>query len=388
MDRRHFCRLILFALISTASGCKLLPEKLFEEDKEPDQETVAAPEVPKLKEAMFYEKIENNKVRCKLCFRECAITEGSRGFCRNRENRQGTLYSLVYGRPSALQFDPVEKEPLHHFLPATDILCIGTASCNFRCKFCHNWHLSQRSIEEIGFFHELAPEAAVQMTLDRLKAHSISFTYNEPTVFYEYVYDIAKQAQKQGVRIVFHSNGSMNPGPLRALLQHVDAVTIDLKAFDEGFYREISRGDLQHVLGTLKIIKEAGVWLEIVNLVVPGLNDDLDEIREMCRWIGDNLGSETPLHFSRLFPACRLTDLAPTPVQTLEKAHDAAREEGLLFVIIGNVPGHRYNSTFCPGCGETLIERHHFSVLRINLEEGRCRFCGYRVAGVWQQKEP
>jgi pyruvate formate lyase activating enzyme len=385
MNRKDFCRLSFLALLALASGCNFAqPPPAAAPGKGAAKGEAAAYPVSALQEAMHYEKLTEGQVRCRVCFRQCLIAPGGVSFCLNRENRDGTLYNLVYGRPSAVHFEPVEKEPLHHFLPGTDILCIGTAGCNFRCKFCHNWHLSQQSLAEIGFYHELDPEAAVRRALNRLRLPSISFTYNEPTVCYEYLYDTARLAVAEGVKVVFHSNGSMNPAALRALLPYVSAVVIDLKAFSEDFYREISQGELAHVLGTLQIIKEEGVWLELVNLVIPGLNDNIGEIRKMCRWINENLGAETPLHFSRFFPAYRLTAVPPTPVETLEAAHAVARAEGLQFVSVGNVPGHIHNSTFCPGCGELLIERVHFTVRAINMEAGRCRYCNMSIPGVWQ----
>lgn len=335
------------------------------------------------KEAMFYEKTENGKVQCNLCFRECIIPEGQVGFCQNRENRDGVLYTLIYGNPSAVHVDPVEKEPMHHFLPGSKILCIGTASCNFRCKFCHNWHMSQRRIDEISHLTGVDADQIVQRAIGN-RIPTISFTYNEPTVFYEYMFDISKHAKQNGLNVIFHTNGSINPEPLRKLLQYVDGVTVDLKGFNEDYYKVVSGGDLDHVLNTLKIIREEGVWLEIVNLVVPTMNDDLEEIREMCKWIKENLGGHTPLHFSRFFPAYRLTDLHPTPIETLEKAHRIAGEEGLEFVSVGNVPGHENNSTFCPNCNRTLIHRHHFSVHSINITDGRCDFCEEPIAGVWE----
>ena len=387
MLRGDFCRLVLLSLLALLSGCsfeRLLPPAGAPAEGEAPGEYDGPPAGPPLQEAMYYQRLEGGRVRCQVCFRNCMLSPGEVSFCRNRENRDGTLYNLVYGRPSAVQFDPVEKEPLHHYLPGTDMLCLGTAGCNFRCKFCHNWTLSQHSIEEIGIYHDLDPQAALERARQRWRPPSISFTYNEPTAFYEYAYHIAKLAADNGIRVVFHSNGSMNPDPLRGLLPYVSAVTIDLKAFHDDFYREVCQGELEHVLRTLKIIREEGVWLELVNLVIPGLNDNMDDIRRMCCWISENVGPETPLHFSRFFPAYRLTAVLPTPVETLEAAHAVAREEGLQFVSIGNVPGHLYNSTFCPGCGEVLIKRVHFTVHEINLEEGNCRFCGASVPGVWQ----
>ena len=338
---------------------------------------------PSLREAMFYRKLGDKRVWCQMCFRKCIIPEGERGFCRNRENRKGTLYNLVHGKPSAIHIDPIEKEPQFHMLPGTEILCFGTAGCNFRCRFCQNWHLSQRSLEEIGYYYDAPPEKAVETAIER-GIPTISFTYNEPTSFYEYMYDIARLAKAKGLRVLFHSNGSMNPEPLRELLKYTDAVTIDLKGFTDEFYQGASSAELEPVLRTLKIIKEEGVWLEIVNLVIPTLNDDPEDIRAMCEWIKENLGPDVPLHFTRFFPAYRLTNLPPTPIETLEMAREIAVDVGLRYVYIGNAPGHKYNSTFCPKCGKVLIHRIHFMVLENNIEEGRCRFCGYEIPGIWE----
>ena len=335
------------------------------------------------RETMYYSERSDGRLGCGICFRNCILDEGEVGFCRNRKNIGGVLYNLVYGKPSAVQVDPVEKEPQHHFLPGSRILCIGTAGCNFRCRFCHNWTLSQRDIESVGRVLDKPPEEVVDRAL-REDIPTISFTYNEPTSFYEYMYDTAKLAQEAGLRVIFHSNGSMNPEPLRALLPHIDAVTIDLKGFDEAFYREITEGELDPVLQTLEIIRESGTWLEIVNLVVPTLNDYPDDIRAMCRWIASHLGTDIPLHFNRFSPAYRLPTLHPTPVETLEMAYEIAREEGLEFVVIGNVPGHHNNSTFCPDCGSVLIQRHHFTVLDNRIEEGSCPDCGHPVPGIWR----
>lgn len=332
-------------------------------------------------EAMYYEKLDGSRVRCGLCFRNCLIAPGRRGYCRVRENRDGTLYTLIYGKPSSLQIDPVEKEPQHHFLPSTEILCIGTAGCNFTCLHCHNWQLSQSSPGELRVYH-LPPEAVVNLALD-MGIPSISFTYNDPVVMYEYLYDTAVLARAAGLRVIWHSNGTLSPLPLKRLLAHTDAATIDLKGFSDRAYAN-SDAVLAPVLETLVTIREAGVWLEIVCLLIPTVNDDPEEIREMCRWIMENLGPDVPLHFSRFFPSYRLTHLSPTPLATLEEACRIAGEEGIRFVTIGNWPGHRRNSTFCPSCGEVVIRRSHFHVSEISIDNGKCRFCGETIPGVWE----
>ena len=242
--------------------------------------------------------------------------------------------------------------------------------------------MSQRSLEELQNYY-VTPSQIVDMAVEH-GCRTVSFTYNEPTVFYEYMYDIVKLAKERELFAIFHTNGSMNPEPLRQILDYVDGVTVDLKGFTEEFYRDVSSAGLDHVLNTLRIIKEEGVWLEVVYLVIPTLNDDPEEIKRMCEWILENLGSGTPLHFSRFFPAYRLTRLPPTPLETMEQVYEIAREVGLEYVTIGNVPGHKYNSTFCPACGEQLIARTHFEVLDNNIDDGRCRYCGEEIPGIWE----
>ncbi len=334
------------------------------------------------KEALYYTGLDRNRVRCELCYRSCTINDGRRGFCKNRENRRGKLYNVVYGKPSAVHIDPIEKEPQHHMLPGTKMICIGTAGCNFRCRHCHNWHLSQRSIEEIGRFYDHTPRDIVNGAVNR-NIPTISFTYNEPTVFYEYCLDIARLAKKQNLRILWHSNGYMKPEPLEELLKYTDAVTIDLKGFSKKAY-DNSDAERDPVLKTLKTIKESDTWLEIVNLVIPTVNDSTQEIKDMCKWIRDDLSPEVPLHFSRFFPNYKLTHLSPTPVETLERAYKTAQETGLHYITLGNVPGHEYNSTFCPKCGKMLIQRVHFNVMENNISNGKCASCGHNIPGIWE----
>ncbi|MFO7996295.1 MAG: AmmeMemoRadiSam system radical SAM enzyme [Dehalococcoidia bacterium] len=331
--------------------------------------------------AMFWKELPGNAVQCQLCFRSCTIPEGGRGYCTARINKGGKLYSLVYGAVTT-QIDPVEKEPLFHFLPGTQTLCFGTAGCNFRCTFCHNWHLAARTPEQVGLSY-LSPEEAVDTAIES-GVTSVSFTYNEPTVFYEWVYDVCKLAQDKGIRTYFHTNAGIQPEPLKELLKHLDAVCVDLKGFTAKFYEDTSFSELEPVLNTLKTIEESKVWFEIVNLVIPGMNDDPAHIREMCRWIKENLGEEVPVHFTRFHPAYKLTKLPPTPIETLERAREIAFEEGLKYVTIGNVPDREFNSTFCPQCGEILIERVGFSVLENNIEDGRCLNCNHEIPGVWE----
>jgi pyruvate formate lyase activating enzyme len=234
----------------------------------------------------------------------------------------------------------------------------------------------------MSYIYELSPQQAVELAHKR-KIPTLSFTYNEPTSFYEYVYDTAKLAKQEGLNILFHSNGSMNPEPLKALLTYTDAVTIDLKGFTQEFYTHASSAQLAPVQRTLKIIKDEKKWLEIVNLLIPTLNDNSDDIKRMCIWIKEELGDNVPLHFSRFFPNYKLTNMPATPIQSLEKAYRIAKDTGLQYVTIGNVPGHEFNSTFCPSCGKKIIHRVHFQVLENNIENGKCKFCGYKISGIW-----
>jgi len=344
--------------------------------------TPAPTQIPKHHEALYYSQLDGNRVQCQMCFRRCIVSEGERGFCRNKVNLGGRYYTLVYGYPSALQIDPIEKEPSFHMWPGTKILCTGTAGCNNRCKFCHNWHLSQKSFEEIEHA-VITPKQTVELAKEE-GCDAVSFTYNEPTVFYEHMFDVAKAAKRAGLGTLFHTNGGMNEEPLAALLKYMDAVTVDLKAFTSQFYQEVSSSQLEPVLRTLQQVHKSGTHLEIVNLMVPTLNDNMDDIRRMCRWIRDTLSTEVPLHLTRFFPAYKLTSLPPTPVETLESAARIADEEGLQYVYIGNMPGHKRNSTYCPKCGEPLIVRIHFTVFTRQVEKGKCPSCGHRIPGVWR----
>lgn len=336
---------------------------------------------PPAHEARFYSRLGDGSIACGVCWRRCVVSPGKLGFCANKKNVNGTYYSLVYGQPAALQVDPIEKEPAFHMIPGTLIFCTGTASCNNRCKFCQNWHLSQQTLWDLHNY-VASPDAVVARAQSE-GCGAVSFTYNEPTVFYEYMFDIAALAKEAGLRALFHTNGGMNRAPLLALLEVMDAVTVDLKAFTEEFYREVSQSSLSPVLRTLETIREAGKHLEIVNLVIPTLNDNPEDTRRMCAWIKANLGDDVPLHFTRFFPAYKLQRLPPTPVETLETAAEIADAEGLKFVYIGNVPGHPRNSTYCPKCGEIVIARVHFAVLENRVSNGKCAACGCLIPGIW-----
>lgn len=332
-------------------------------------------------EAKFYKKIDEQTVQCELCTRGCTLSNGQRSFCKAREPKDGKLYSLVYAKPCAVHIDPMEKKPLFHFLPGTSIFSIATAGCNFRCKYCQNWQISQFAPEET-YNEELPPQEVINQTI-KSNCPSIAYTYTEPSIFYEYMLDTAKLAKAKGIRNMYHSNGSLRPKPVEELSFYLDAANIDLKGFTQEFYSEVCAGYLETVLETLKILKRNGVWLELTNLVVSTLNDDLEKIRQMCLWIKENLGGDVPLHFSRFWPQYKLTHLNPTPVETLEKARSIAQDVGLNFVYIDNVPGHPAESTYCPKCKRPVIQRSGFSVLSNDVINGKCKFCAKDIPGIW-----
>ncbi|MGQ9714982.1 MAG: AmmeMemoRadiSam system radical SAM enzyme [Anaerolineae bacterium] len=320
-------------------------------------------------------------VRCTLCPRECIISEGARGECGVRENRGGRLHTVVYGRACALNNDPIEKKPFFHFLPGSYALSLATAGCNLHCLYCQNWSISQVRPEEVQNL-DLMPEDLVAYAA-RLGSKSIAYTYTEPVVFLEYVLGTARLARERGLRNVVISAGYIQEGPLRTLCRHVDAIKIDLKAITEEFYRKVCDATLAPVLRALQVIRESGTHLEIVHLVVPTLNDSPEEFHRLARWVVEELGPDVPLHFSRFYPMYRLTNLPPTPVETLERARSIALDEGVKFAYIGNVPGHAGENTYCPRCGLLLIQRLGYAIQKFRLEEGRCPQCGEAIPGVW-----
>jgi len=333
------------------------------------------------REAMFFEVVDPTTVRCLLCPRGCVLKDGMRGFCRVREPENGKLYSFVYGNPTAVHVDPIEKKPLYHFLPGTMSFSIATAGCNFRCKYCQNWEISQFPPEETVNI-DLPPERVADRAIQSGCA-TIAYTYTDPSIYYEYMVDTSKFARARGIRNIYRSNGSLNSDPIEELSRHIDAANIDLKGFTQEFYSKIPEGYLDVVLENIKRLRKGGVHVEITNLIIPTLNDDPDTLRKMCRWIRDEVGADTPVHFSRFYPLFQLKNLPPTPVRTLEEARAIAREEGLLYAYVGNIPGHEGNHTYCPRDGKVLIRRQGYSILENNLKDGACKFCGYPVYGVW-----
>jgi pyruvate formate lyase activating enzyme len=325
---------------------------------------------------------EGRYVRCSLCPHRCVLAEGERGLCRVRENRGGRLYSFAYGNPCAVHLDPIEKKPFYHFLPGTLAFSLATAGCNLRCQYCQNYTISQHPPEETQNYD--APPAAIVGTSTQQGAPTIAYTYSEPMVFYEYMLDTARLARRSGLRNAVISAGYVNPEPLRELCQAVDAIKIDLKGNNEDFYRDVCGATLEPVLQAIRTIHEMGVWLEIVNLVVPTLNDDPEELGALAEWVVDTLGPDVPLHFSRFQPMYQLTNLPPTPVETLEAARQTALDAGLHYVYLGNVPGHEGNHTYCPTCGERVIERSGMATVAIHIVDGACGYCHSGIPGVWQ----
>ncbi len=341
-----------------------------------------APQATRLHRALYWKPLANKRVKCLLCPKHCTVGDRERGYCGVRENRGGVYYTLVYGQAaSAHPYDPIEKKPLFHFLPGTRTFSIATAGCNMDCKDCQNWQLSQSRPEQVR--SQWLPPERVAALAAASGCKTIAYTYNEPVIFYEYMLDCAKQGRKHGVGSVMITNGYINREPMLNLLPHLSAVKIDLKGFTDKFYRTYCNGTLQPVLDCIKLVHSKGKWLEIVYLVVPGINHDPALIRRMSQWLVQNVGPDVPLHFTRFYPHYQLKHLPPTPVKTLEMCRDIARKAGLRFVYIGNVPGHRYENTYCPGCGRVLIERFGFQIRQMNIRHGRCRFCGRRIPGVW-----
>ncbi len=329
-----------------------------------------------MREALFYEKVDE-VVKCNLCPRHCMIKNNSVGFCKARKNIDGKLYSLVYARPVAVHIDPIEKKPFYHFFPGSTALSIGTTGCNFSCLHCQNWEMSQANFEDLPSF-DFPPEVAVEEAL-RNGCKSISYTYNEPTVFYEYSLDTAKLAKEKGLLNTYVTNGCIEEEPLKLLSKYLDAANIDLKGLNEKFYREICGAELDWVLNGIKNYVRNKVWVEITNLIIPNKNDSSDEIKQLCEWVKDNCGDHTPLHFSRFFPAYKMIDVPPTPIETLERAWKIAKDVGLKYVYIGNVPGHKYDNTYCYNCGELLIKRYGFQILDYRVTDGKCPSCGAKI---------
>lgn len=323
-----------------------------------------------MREARFFEK-SNHEVTCLLCPHHCRIPEGRTGICRVRKNTDGTLYALTYGKVSSIAIDPIEKKPLYHFYPGSRILSIGSVGCNFQCPFCQNWQISQVGPGDFPL-HKVTPEVLLEIA-KREQSIGISFTYNEPFIWWEFVHDVALLFRKEGLKNVLVTNGYVEREPLVELLPLVDALNIDLKSIDESFYRHHCKARLSPVLSTIEISWKAGVHVELTHLVVTGLNDTLEGVQRLVDWVA-NLSPSIPLHISRYFPAYKLSH-PPTSLAFLEEAFAMAREK-LHFVYLGNVWDEEKSSTFCPSCGKVVVVRHGYTTRVVGLDGTRCRFCG------------
>ncbi len=328
-----------------------------------------------MKEALLWKK-EGDKVRCLACSHKCLISEGKSGICRVRRNEEGKLVSLVYRLPVSLNVDPIEKKPLYHFFPGTKSLSFGTVGCNFKCKFCQNYEISQ---SRTVFGYKVDPDEIVSMAIEE-GCKSISYTYNEPVVFVEFARDVAKIAKKKGIKNVFVSNGFESEETIEFLSGYIDAVNIDLKAFSDKFYRNICGGKLDPVLKNIKRFYKLGVWLEISTLVIPGFNDNEDEIRKIAEFIA-SISKDIPWHVIRFFPMYLMQDVEPTPIETLLRAAEIGKEEGLRYVYLGNVSSEM--SVKCPNCDKVVVMREFLNKSKVLLKKGKCPFCRFTISGRW-----
>lgn len=325
------------------------------------------------KEVLKYGKIGDN-LNCKVCARKCIIKDGDAGFCSMRANIDGKLYALNYAAASSVAVDPIEKKPLFHFYPGTDVFSLGSVGCNFRCKHCQNWNISQVDLEEIPT-REILPEEAIRLT-KQYNCESIAWTYNEPTMWFEYTYDCAKLAKKEDIATVYVTNGYMSEESFDLINPYLDAANIDLKGMSGKFYRDLCQAKLQPVLDNIKRFYDNKIHIEITNLMIPGYNDSKEDVKALINFMVEETGIEVPLHFTRFFPYYELGQLPPTPVESLRRAYDMAKEAGMEYVYIGNVSSGGEESTFCPECGKVLIQRNGFEVVSDELkEEGKCPSC-------------
>jgi pyruvate formate lyase activating enzyme len=339
-----------------------------------------------VKEALLYEQIGHQMVHCHLCPHECVIPEGRTGFCGVRKNVEGRLYALTYGRVASIAIDPIEKKPLYHFYPGAPTMSVGTYGCNMRCKHCQNWEISHHAATELGEgMTELSPQDMVALTLSR-GCDVLAWTYNEPSIWFEYILDAARLAREAGIKTVMVTAGMINTPALKALLTHIDAYRLDVKGFTEEFYQRLTGTPvLKQVLENGITAHRAGAHVEVVTNVIPNWNDTDEQFHGLARWIVENLSTETPWHVTAYHPDNKLTE-PPTPVSTLDRAREIGLSSGLRYVYVGNIPGHPAQDTICPGCDSVLIDRQGFGIGANNVVRGSCRFCGYRL-GVYRGPE-
>jgi pyruvate formate lyase activating enzyme len=334
-----------------------------------------------MKEAMFYVREHDKEVRCGLCRFRCLISEGARGICAVRENRGGTLCSLVYGKLCAEHVDPIEKKPLFHVMPGSKTYSIATAGCNFHCRHCQNYTISQLERDMPIRGTEQTPQEIVQRALDN-ECGSISYTYTEPTIFFEFAYDTARLAREAGLKNIFVTNSYISKEALATIAPFLDAANIDLKGFSEGFYRDIVHARFEEVLDSIIEYRKQGIWLELTTLIIPDLNDSDSELQNLAEFIVANLGIDTPWHVSQFYPTYKLSDRPRTPLATLRRARDIGHAAGLRYVYEGNVPGEGGESTYCPSCSTVLIKRFGYIIETNRIVNGNCPDCGKSIAGI------
>ncbi len=335
-----------------------------------------------MKEAMFYEKLDKNTVRCFLCAHHCLIKDGKRGICAARENRGGALYSLVYGKVISTNIDPIEKKPLFHFLPGSTSFSIAAVGCNFRCEHCQNFEISQYTKEHSDIPGQSVTAEAIVEAAKRNGCESISYTYTEPTIFFEFAYDCARLAHEKGIKNVFVSNGYTSAEATRTIAPYLDGNNLDLKG-DNDFYKEICGARLEPVKETIRLMKELGVWVEVTTLIIPDHNDSEEGLRNIAEFI-KSVDPAVPWHVTQFYPTYKLIDKPRTPIKTLRRAREIGFETGLKYVYEGNVPGEGGENTFCPACKELLIKRFGFSIIENKMKNGRCSKCGLEIEGVWK----
>lgn len=341
-----------------------------------------------MKPALFYEPKDELAVRCTLCPHFCKIADGARGLCGVRENRGGTLYSLVYGLAAAVHVDPIEKKPLFHVHPGSLSFSMATVGCNFACQFCQNYQISQMPCGPAGRIagESLSAKQIVQMAL-RNQCKTIACTYTEPTIYFEYAYDIAREAQEHGLQTIFVTNGYINPKPLQQIAPFLTAANVDLKGWDEQFYRKMVGGKLKSVLNALRWYKKLGIWLEVTTLVVPGYVDNETTLREIALFIKNELGPETPWHVSRFYPNYHCDHLPITSAGILRRAREIGLEVGLRYVYSGNIPGDFGEHTVCYSCRKILIERYGFQILHNHIHQNACSFCHASIDGIGMSED-
>ena len=330
------------------------------------------------RDASFWKPLNDQKVQCQLCPHQCKINNDKLGICGVRKNEQGKLYTLIYGSCSSLAADPIEKKPLYHFNPGTKAFSLGTVGCNLKCLHCQNYSISTAN-PEFPYLKDIMPEQVVELAREA-DCQGIAWTYNEPAIWYEFSLDASKLAKKAGLYTVYVSNGYIKEGPLKEISHYLDAINVDIKAFQDEFYKRVCKARLEPVLSTCERAKELGIHVEVTYLVIPGMNDSLDEVKNFCKWALEKLGPETPVHFSRFHPDYKMTNVSATPIETLLKIYNLAKETGLLYVYLGNVAPGSYENTYCPKCGNLCIEREGYSTRLTGLKDGTCAKCGANIS--------